>query len=136
MKVVRARVEPDGRLPSWARADITTELQAHVGEEIEVVIRRPKRQRSVDQNAYIHAVPIPMLAEHFGYSIPEMKLVLMGECWGWQRNPLSGRDVPVKPSTATMTVEECQYFIDWVIPWAAVEHGVIIPLPNEVEVAA
>ena len=30
-----------------------------------------------------------------------------------------------------MSTKDCAYFIDWVIPWAATEHGVMIPLPNE-----
>lgn len=99
-------------------------------QRVEVIVRKLRSQRSLDQNAYIHAVPIPILAEHFGYTIPECKYVLMGECWGWKQ--LAGRDIPIKPSTAEMTVDECRYFIDWVIPWALTNHDVRIPLPNEV----
>ena len=100
---------------------------------VTITVGKVKRQRSLDQNAYLHAGPFPILAEHFGYTIPEVKLVLMGECWGWQT--LAGHDVPRKPSTSEMSVEECTYFIEWLLPWAMTEHGVALPLPGEVAAA-
>lgn len=112
------------------RAERRRFLRTLIGENIELVIRKQRTQRSLDQNNYIHAVPILLLAEYFGYTIPEMKLVLMGECWGWKT--IAGHEVPIKPSTSEMSVEECSYFIEWVIPWAMVNHHVAIPLPNEV----
>jgi len=96
---------------------------------VRITVEKPKAQRSLDQNAYLHAGPFPILAEYFGYSIPEVKLVLMGECWGW--HTVYGKELPIKPSTADMTVEECTYFIDWLLPWAMTEHGVSLPLPDE-----
>lgn len=97
-----------------------------------VRIERPASKRTLDQNAYLHAVPFPILAEHFGDSVEGVKLDLMGEKWGWKPSPLDpSRMVPVKPSTSSMTIEECAEFIDWLIPWAAQEHGVLIPLPRE-----
>jgi hypothetical protein len=102
------------------------------GKRVEVEIRQARTKRSLDQNAYLHAVPFPILAAHFGDSIEGVKLDLMGECWGWHQSPVTGRWLPVKPHTSAMTVEECQFFIDWLIPWAMTEHGVEIPLPAEV----
>ena len=98
---------------------------------VEVIVRAKRSQRSLDQNAYIHAVPVSILAAEFGMTIPECKYELMGACWGWKTLP-SGHEIPIKGHTSEMTVEECKYFIDWVIPWAMTEHGVVIPLPNEV----
>jgi len=97
-----------------------------------IKVEVPASKRTLDQNAYLHAVPFPILAEHFGDSVEGVKLDLMGEKWGWKPSPLDPhRMVPVKPSTASMTIEECTEFIDWLIPWAATEHGVLIPLPSE-----
>lgn len=108
-------------------------LQALVGRRVEILIRKERVQRSVDQNAYLHAVPFPLLAAHFGDSIEGVKYDLMGEKWGLKPSAVDpARLVPVKPSTASMTVEECTEFIDWLIPWALTEHGVSIPLPHEV----
>ncbi len=107
------------------------------GQNVEITVRKERTKRSLDQNAYMHAVPFPMLAEELGYeSIEDLKLALMGECWGWKRDQISGHEVPNKPRTSDMTVEECTHFIDWLIRWAAMpgnvcEHGFLIPLPNE-----
>ena len=129
--VFHGRVSPEVKLELHESERLLrrTYLRALVGQDVEVIVRKQRVQRSLDQNAYLHAHPFPLLAEHFGYSVPEVKFVLMGECWGWKK--VNGKDIPVKPSTSDMTVEECTYFIDWLIPWAAVNHGVAIPLPNE-----
>ncbi len=102
------------------------------GTPVEIEIRKARIKRSRDQNAYLHAVPLPILAAHFGDSIEGVKLDLMGECWGWHQSTVTGRWLPIKPRTSAMTVEECQFFIDWLIPWAMTEHGIEIPLPGEV----
>jgi len=128
-----ARVLDGGLLVLDRPKDYGRYLRKLRGQFVEVIVRKRRTQRSLDQNAYLHAVPIPILADHFGYTIPEMKLVLMGECWGWHREKITGRDLPLKPSTSEMSVEECSQFIEWVIPWAATNHQVLIPLPNEVD---
>ncbi len=112
-------VDEGGRLRLNHRDGLSRWLCTLTGRVIEVVVRRRRSRRSVDQNAYIHAVPVAMLAGHFGYMVPEMKLVLMGECWGWRHDPVSGKEIPIKPHTSDMSIEECTHFIEWVIPWAA-----------------
>lgn len=107
-------------------------LDSLAGKDVEVIVRKKRTQRSLDQNAYWHAVPFPLLQEALGYdSIEELKFDLMGEKWGWTTTK-HGNHIPVKPHTSEMTVEECTEFIDWLIPWAMTKHGVTIPLPNEV----
>lgn len=132
--ILHAEVTPHGKIvwPSAEAAKRLTVMHALRGQRIEVILRAERTQRSLDQNAFIHAVVFPLVSQFTGYTVPETKLVLMGECFGWQR--LAGHECPVKPSTAQMTTAECAHFIDWVIPWA-VEHcdGLQIPLPNEVE---
>jgi len=128
-----ARVLDGGLLVLDRPRDYGRYLRMLKGQFVEVIVRKRRTQRSLDQNAYLHAVPIPILAEHFGYTIPEMKLVLMGECFGWHPEKITGRDLPLKPSTSEMSVDECSRLIDWVIPWAATNHDVLIPLPNEVD---
>lgn len=103
------------------------------GKPVEVVIRRVRRQRSNQQNKYIHAVVAPIMAEYQGQGIGETKLDLMGECWGWRESKITGKPMPLKPHTHEMSVEESTHFIDWVIPWAMTEHGVDIPPPRNVE---
>ena len=78
-------------------------------------------------------MPFPILMEHFGCnSIEETKLALMGECWGYQRDKITGRELPIKPNTSDMSVDEGVQFTDWMIRWAMVNHGVDIPPPEKV----
>lgn len=92
--------------------------------------------RSADQNKYLHAEPFPKLMEAFGYdSMEELKRDLMGECWGWTVSPITQQHVPVRPHTSEMNVEECTFFIDWLIPWGT-QRGVLIDPPKKTETAA
>jgi hypothetical protein len=104
-------------------------FQALAGKDVEIVVRKIRVQRSVDQNAYLHAVPFPMLAEVTGYTLTEIKYVLMGECWGWKG--IGGHEIPVKAHTSDLSVDECKQFIDWLIPWSMEKFGLAIPLPGE-----
>src|SRR6185312_1630102 len=82
-------------------------------ERVTVTIEKYVKQRTLPQNAYLHAVPFPILAQHFGCSVTEVKRDLMGECWGWKTSPVTGQQVPVRDHTADMNVEDCNFFIDW-----------------------
>lgn len=105
-------------------------LQTLSGRSVEVIVRKERTQRSLAQNNWIH-LAAALLAEHCGNSLAEMKLELMGACWGWHTLP-SGHLVPVKIHTSDMTVDDARQFIDWLIQWSA-EHfpEVAIPMPGE-----
>ena len=127
------RVDKSGRLElldteRWKRQQ---HLRSLAGKRVEVIIRKAHTKRSLDMNAYLHKVPFPMLAEHFGDSIEGVKLDLMGECFGWTKTA-QGHDIPMKSHTSDMTVEESKFFLDWLIPWAMTTHGIDIPPPQRV----
>jgi hypothetical protein len=124
----------DGRIKFDDPPRLAAVLRKLAGKRIEVVFRKPKSKRSLDMNAYLHSTngPFRLLAEHFGEDIAGIKLALAGECFGWVYSKTIRREVPVKPHSSDWTVEDSKYFVDWVIPWAAREHGVLIPLPGEV----
>lgn len=127
-----------GRTPHESereRKNFARFLKTLRNRDVEIVVKKKTVQRSLDQNAYLHAVPFPLLAEHFGMTISEVKYSLMGEKWGWRKDPISGREIPIKPSTSDMTVEECTQFIEWLLIWAATEHDVYIPSPERAEAA-
>lgn len=110
-------------------------LRTLAGKDVEVVIRRKRSQRSLDQNAYWHAVPFQLLQEALGYdSIEELKFDLMGECWGWTLTK-AGHRVPIKIHTSHMDTAEGAHFTEWLVRFGAqLPTPVFIPLPNEAEV--
>lgn len=131
--VFHGRVTAEGRLElaEDERDRRRLYFQHLVNRDVEIVIQKQRRQRSVDQNAYLHATVFPLLASEFGDSVEGVKFDLMGEKWGWTVTA-GGHHLPVKSHTSGMTVEECSEFIEWVIPWALTTHGIALPLPNEV----
>ncbi len=109
-------------------------LKSLAGERVEWTVRKERTQRSLDQNSYLHAVPVAILAEEWGEDVETTKLLILGECFGW-RDAKDGHRLPMKPSTSALTVEEFSKLIEWLPVWAMFNFRVHIPLPNEVEAA-
>ena len=105
------------------------------GKRVEVTVRRERSQRSLDQNAYWHAVPVTLMADYTGEEHMATHYALLGECFGYHHSEKFGRLVPNKGSSSALTVEEFSHLIEWCPPWALEHHGVQIPLPNEVDIA-
>lgn len=105
-------------------------LRTLAGRRIEVILRRERTQRTLDQNKYLHAVPFPLLAEYWGEDIETAKLLVLGECFGWH-DTRDGHRFPIKPSSSLLTTEEGSHLIEWLPPWAMTNFGVEIPLPRE-----
>jgi hypothetical protein len=129
--IFHGRITDDGRLELLEneRDRRRTHLQTLAGRPVEVIVRKVRTQRSLDMNAYWHAVPFALLAEYWGEDIETTKLLVLGECFGWREFP-DGR-IPMKPSTAALTVDEGTHLTNWLPPWAMTKFGVNIPLPNE-----
>jgi hypothetical protein len=112
------------------RQGIADWIAEFAGQSIDIIVRKHRKQRSLDQNAYLHAEPFPKLAAAMGESVSRTKLICMGEFWGWEMSTAARVLLPVKAHTSDMTVEECTTFIDWLLPWALEEHGVAVELPE------
>ena len=106
-------------------------LRGLEGEDVEVIIRKLRSQRSLAQNAYWWAVPVEIMAEFMGEDRPATHYALLGECFGYHLNEKVGKQVPNKGSSSALTVEEFSALIEWCPPWAMTTFGVSIPLPNE-----
>lgn len=73
------------------------------------------------------------MAEYMGEEHMATLYALLGECFGYHWSDKLGREIPNKGSSSALTVEEFSHLIEWCPPWALLNHGVNIPLPNEVE---
>lgn len=132
--IFHGRISADGKFELAERERILRQqyFKSLAGRNVEIVVRKERVQRSLDQNKYWHAVPFPILADCWGEDIETTKLLVLGECFGW-RESLGGQRVPMKPSTSNLTVEEGTYLTDWMPPWAMKEFRLVIPYPNEAE---
>lgn len=116
--VFAASATPEGGLRVHDREGFIAYLKSLAGRPLQLAVRLADEQRSLDQNAYLHAEPFKKIAEYTGESVAQVKYDLMGACWGWQESKLTGHLVPVKPSTSKMSKRDCVHFIDWLLPWS------------------
>jgi hypothetical protein len=113
----------DFDFPSAYRAFI----QRLAGEEVEIEIRKKRTKRTLKQNAYLHAAIAPF-AEHLGYTVEELKLALLGECFGFHQ--VGGVTLPMKLHTSGLSTQEFVEITELLIQKAA-EEGVMILYPEE-----
>ena len=121
----------DGRLsldPSEAR-DRARWLRGLSGP-VEVIVRRRRERRSLDQNAYWWAVPVALVAAETGYTPEQAHYALLGEYGGYQEG-IGGHQVPRLASSAALTRAEFSRMIEWVLDWAPSALGVDVPSPDE-----
>lgn len=127
-----ATVTEEGRLEPHNLKSFREAVHRLPAGEYWITVEPRKTKRTLDQNAYLHAVPFPLIADYVGCSVEDIKYDLMGEKWGWKPSALDpNRMIPVMPHTSDMTVEQCSEFIDWLIPFAAEKFGMSIPYPDE-----
>ena len=108
-------------------------LWSLAGDRIEVTYRKARSQRTLEQNAYWHAVPFPMLAAHFQCSMDAVKLLVLGECFGWmsiESSPYRIWEMPYIAHTANLTAAQGGYLTDWMIKFG-LDRGVTIPPPTK-----
>lgn len=132
---IHARIE-NCQLPEHAELRFLAELAHHDGREICITIERPKKKRSLSQNAYYWGVVIPLcrqLLEEYGNDVDEEEThSFLKEHVGKLTSSVidgKGRKAITKSSASLSTAEFEQYLLR-VTAWAAQE-GVMIPSPNE-----
>lgn len=116
------RVHPD--FPSKMHA---FNREHFAGHEVEIEIRKRRSKRSLKQNAAYHAAIAP-LADHLGYTTEELKLAMLGGCFGWRE--VSGAQLPIRFHTSDLTTEEFSDLMAYTNQIAA-EAGILILDPSD-----
>lgn len=98
------------------------------GSQVEVVLRKHKRNRSNQQNRYYWGVVIHLLAEHCGYEQEEMHDALKQKFLRIHDDT----ELPTVRSTASLNTAEFTEYIEQARRLAA-EMGVYIPDPGQVD---
>ena len=103
-------------------------LSRYEGHHVEVVVRKKKSQRSIQQNKAYFGIAVDILCEHTGFNREEMHEALKQK-FASRVDEKTG--LTIVESTADMdTVRFCQYYED-IQRWATEFLGVYIPDPNE-----
>lgn len=97
------------------------------GHEVEVCIRKRRSKRSLKQNAAYHA-SIEPLAEHLGYTVEELKLAMLGGCFGWKN--VNGCQLPERMHTSDLDTQQFSDLMAYTNQIAA-EHDILILDPSQ-----
>jgi hypothetical protein len=126
-KIWRGKVG-NNRLWLEDKAGFAALIQKLEGLDIEIILRKLRRKRSLPQNSYYHGVVIPLLAEHCGYDHEEMHEALKERFLRDRAREVNGL-VKIRSSTSLDTVEMTDYIES--CRRLAAELGVVVPDPGE-----
>jgi hypothetical protein len=93
-----------------------------------------KKHRSNPQNAYFHSVVLPIIAEHTGYTVAEVKdlvksMFLRREMMVKTKNGV--REVSTVMGSSELTTAEFEKLMSDIRQWSSSDLGLFVPEPNE-----
>ncbi len=131
------RVRENGNLHINNRTQFDKDILAFIGKDVTIKIEKKKRKRSLDQNAFLHGVVIPMCREGFldvgyNYTLEETKTDLKRMFAVFEKiNETTGEIREYIKDTSDMTTTEMMDFVAHIQQWAAEFLGIIIPDPGQ-----
>ncbi len=99
------------------------------GQRVTIEVKKFKKKRSIEQNSYYWAVLIDILSKEFGYESEEIHLMLREKFLRIHDN--IHPDFVIARSTTKLTTVEFVEYIEKIQRWAAQEHQIYLPDPNE-----
>jgi len=123
-RVEKGVLQVDSRYYSW--------LSTLEGLEVEVIVRKRRSQRSLNQNAAYWRIVVESLAEHLGYDKDTMHQALK-EKFASRRD---GNGLLIVESTAKMDTARFNKYYEDIQRWASEFLNFYIPDPNEYETPA
>lgn len=126
----------DGQIKPDRPFDFQRWVASLEGARVQFSVKKRRSKFSNQQGRYWFGVVIPLLAEHFGYDREERKALhyqLMAMCFGTRTETRLGVEMEVVnvESMTQLNTQQFEEMSDWARRWAAKEHGVYIPEPNE-----
>ena len=102
-------------------------------KSVEVVVRLPRKDRSIDENAYYWKVVVGLISEHTGYTPDEthefLKLKFLSKII-----VMAGKDERIPRSSTSLSTLEWEKWMTEIREWAAQELSLVIPEPERVEI--
>lgn len=117
----------ENKLHIHNRAMLDKYIARFNGSEVQVTIGKKQRNRSENENRYYWGVVVNILADYCGYMPQEMHEALK---WKFLRKT-DGKLETVR-STASLSTNEFEEYLEKIRIWANTELSILIPLPNEV----
>jgi hypothetical protein len=129
--IFRARIV-HGKPRLYDRDGFRSHCEGLDGQEVDLIVRKHRAQRSSQQNRYYHGVVVKMLAEHCGYDAAEMHETLAMRFLRIEDCPVTG--APRRKRTPKTDTKEFSDYVNACLRLGA-ELGLYIPEAGEVEAA-
>lgn len=130
-------VDASGKLDADVRVQVADYIRTFKGSRIEVKVQKERKRRTNPQNSWAWGVAYPLIAEALGYDRDEhqeLHYALVARCFGTHIDERIGAEVANVRSSKLDTQQFAEY-MEWLTRFAAKQWGVVIPLPDESEVA-
>jgi hypothetical protein len=124
----KAYITKEGKLHVVNADAFRKYLDTFMGKEFQIIARKKRKPRSLDQNSYYWGVVLNLICEHTGYTPDELHEAL-------KRKFLTKRNehgLEFVESSANLTTTGMMEYLDNVIKFAAEELDVVIPDPDGV----
>lgn len=128
--VAQGFVDEAGMFSIDHRSAFREAVKRFSGQEVIVTVKPKADKRTLNQNAYWWAEPVPRIAAYCGETAASMHYQLLGECFGYKTGAL-GQLVLKEPSSSELSKEKFSHLIDWVGPWAQTTLNLRVMAPNE-----
>jgi len=122
-KIWRGKIEK-GKLKLNEQDSFRKWINSQKDRFIELIIRSPKKIRSIQQNKLYWVAIVTPLADHLGYDINEMHGILKWEF---------AKKLDTNTTTDMSTIEFSQFYIKWIREWSQAEHNLYLAMPDEIE---
>lgn len=112
-------------------------LEGLEGKEVEEIVQKPSKSKTLQQLRYVHGVVFKLASEASGYTPEEVKGLLKGQFLTKyvklsDKGPKFFKEVPIVRSLADLKTDEMAGFIDECIILIAKHWHCVIPSPEEV----
>lgn len=98
--------------------------------DYELIVRKKRKIRSNQQNAWYWSCVVGIPAKHFGCTEEEMH-----EAYKWMFLRKKWKTIETVISTTSLDTKEFSEYCDRIIMWNASENQIVIPSPDEVNLS-
>ena len=99
--------------------------------KVEIVVKKFKKERSLQQNKYYWSVVVPLISSELGYTREEMHEVLKSLFLKDHIN-FKGENLVIIRSTTDLKTDEFENYLSEIRIWASKELSIYVPEPNEI----
>ena len=106
-------------------------LSKHEGKPVEIIVRKKKSQRSLNQNNWYWSCIVAMISDYLGYTKEECHFALRERLARNRERERNG--LVITESTATMDTVRFAKYCDEIVRWSEEFLHLYIPKPGEME---